>query len=74
MYVYIYSNSLAFATEPIFASLANVLGRHDRLPAPIPSEVKVVVFYFVISVPTAMCFKKRKTSIYLIQQGMLSCQ
>lgn len=35
------SDSLAFAVEPIFASLANVLGNHERLPASIPSEIKV---------------------------------
>ena len=32
--------SLAFATEPVFASLANVLKRHDNLPVPVPSYIK----------------------------------
>ena len=31
---------LAFATEPVFASLANLLGRHDNLPAPVPSQIR----------------------------------
>lgn len=31
--------SLAFATEPIFASLANALGRVDNMPAMIPSDL-----------------------------------
>lgn len=31
---------LAFATEPVFASLANLLGRHDNLPNPIPSQIR----------------------------------
>ncbi|XP_012938945.1 SCY1-like protein 2, partial [Aplysia californica] len=33
-------DSLAFATEPVFASLANVLGNHERLPANVSSEVR----------------------------------
>lgn len=36
-----FSDSLAFATEPVFASLANVLGNYERLPANIPQEIKV---------------------------------
>ncbi|XP_053572975.1 SCY1-like protein 2 [Bombina bombina] len=31
---------LAFCTEPVFASLANVLGSWDNLPSPLPSEIK----------------------------------
>ncbi len=31
--------SLAFATEPVFASLANVLGIHENLPAPPPAPL-----------------------------------
>ena len=31
---------LAFATEPVYASLANVLGRHDNLPAPVPPHIR----------------------------------
>ncbi|CAG5114716.1 unnamed protein product, partial [Candidula unifasciata] len=33
-------DSLAFATEPVFASLANVLGNHDRLPPNISAEIR----------------------------------
>lgn len=36
-----FSDSLAFAVEPIFASLANVLGNYDRLPVNVPLEIKV---------------------------------
>ncbi|XP_030845520.1 SCY1-like protein 2 isoform X3 [Strongylocentrotus purpuratus] len=31
--------SLAFATEPVFASLANILGCHDNMPSPIPPYI-----------------------------------
>lgn len=31
--------SLAFATEPIFASLANILGNTENMPVPIPSHL-----------------------------------
>lgn len=31
--------SLAFATEPIFASLANILGNNENMPQPIPSHL-----------------------------------
>lgn len=31
---------LAFATEPVFASLANLLGQHDNLPSPIPASIR----------------------------------
>lgn len=31
---------LAFATEPVFASLANILGRHDNMPTPVPHQVR----------------------------------
>ena len=31
---------LAFATEPVYASLANVLGRHDNLPSPVSPHIR----------------------------------
>ncbi|OCT87626.1 hypothetical protein XELAEV_18021323mg [Xenopus laevis] len=31
---------LAFCTEPVFASLANVLGSWDNLPSPLPPEIR----------------------------------
>ena len=31
---------LAFATEPVYASLANVLGQHDNLPSPVPPHIR----------------------------------
>ena len=31
---------LAFATEPVFASLANLLSRHENLPTPIPAQIR----------------------------------
>ncbi|OON21708.1 HEAT repeat protein, partial [Opisthorchis viverrini] len=34
------SDSLAFATEQVSASLANLLGNHTRMPQPIPSEIQ----------------------------------
>lgn len=39
--------SLAFATEPVFASLANVIGQHDNLPNPAPSYLKDFVLFDV---------------------------
>ncbi|XP_076652342.1 SCY1-like protein 2 [Halictus rubicundus] len=33
-------DSLAFATEPVLASLANVLGNHYNLPQPLPAALK----------------------------------
>ncbi|XP_029455593.1 SCY1-like protein 2 [Rhinatrema bivittatum] len=38
---------LAFCTEPVFASLANVLGNWDNLPSPVPSEIKEHKLYDV---------------------------
>lgn len=32
-------DSLAFATEPVFASLANVLGHTDSAPSPLPPQL-----------------------------------
>ncbi|XP_056877979.1 SCY1-like protein 2 isoform X1 [Takifugu flavidus] len=31
---------LAFCTEPVFASLSNVLGQWDNLPSPVPTDIK----------------------------------
>lgn len=33
-----FRDSLAFATEPCFCSLANVLGNHENMPTPLPDE------------------------------------
>ena len=35
------SDCLAFATEPIFASVSNLLGFYDNLPTPLPLVIKV---------------------------------
>ncbi|XP_041357595.1 SCY1-like protein 2 [Gigantopelta aegis] len=37
-------DSLAFATEPVMGSLANILGNFERMPAMIPQELKDYVF------------------------------
>ncbi|XP_038636122.1 SCY1-like protein 2 isoform X1 [Scyliorhinus canicula] len=53
---------LAFCTEPIFASLANVLGCYDHLPSPVPTEIKehklfdVEVKYGILQVCEALSF------------------
>ncbi|RWS22701.1 SCY1-like protein 2, partial [Leptotrombidium deliense] len=39
--------SLAFATEPVFASLANLLGSHENMPSPIPSDLVNYQFFDV---------------------------
>ncbi|RNA06295.1 SCY1 2 [Brachionus plicatilis] len=33
-------DSLAFATEPCFSSLANALGNHENMPSPLPDDFK----------------------------------
>uniref|UniRef100_A0A8C9L9M1 SCY1 like pseudokinase 2 n=1 Tax=Pavo cristatus TaxID=9049 RepID=A0A8C9L9M1_PAVCR len=38
---------LAFCTEPVCASLANVLGSWDNLPSPVPSDIKEYKLYDV---------------------------
>jgi hypothetical protein len=35
------SDSIAYAAEPVFASLSNLLGNYERLPSNIPPEIKV---------------------------------
>ncbi|XP_021338936.1 SCY1-like protein 2 [Mizuhopecten yessoensis] len=39
--------TLAFATEPVFASLGNVLGYHDNLPNPMPRQLANFSLYEV---------------------------
>ena len=31
---------LAFATEPVYCSLANALGRHENMPQPVPKHIR----------------------------------
>uniref|UniRef100_A0A673ZNJ8 SCY1 like pseudokinase 2 n=1 Tax=Salmo trutta TaxID=8032 RepID=A0A673ZNJ8_SALTR len=38
---------LAFCTEPVFASLSNVLGQWDNLPSPVPTDIKDYKLYDV---------------------------
>ena len=38
---------LAFATEPVYASLANVLGRHENMPTPLPAHIRDYKMYDV---------------------------
>ncbi|CAL8069122.1 unnamed protein product [Calicophoron daubneyi] len=52
------NDSLAFATEHVFASLANLLGNHTRLPNPIPVDIQKYRF-------TEM---SRKLGIYQLTQ------
>lgn len=40
-------DSLAFATEPVSASLANLLGFHENLPTPVPGAIGDYNFYDV---------------------------
>lgn len=39
--------SLAFATEPVFASLSNVLGSLDNMPSPVPNDLRDFKLYDV---------------------------
>lgn len=38
---------LAFCTEPVFASLSNVMGQWDNLPSPVPNDIKEYKLYDV---------------------------
>lgn len=44
---FLYRDCLAFCTEPVCASLANVLGSWDNLPSPVPSDIKEYKLYDV---------------------------
>lgn len=41
------SDCLAFCTEPVFASLSNVMGHWDNLPSPMPNDIKEYKLYDV---------------------------
>jgi len=45
--LFISRDCLAFCTEPVFASLANVLGQWDNLPSPVPTDIKEYKLYDV---------------------------
>ena len=45
IYIFIFRESLAFATERVFASLSNALGDHDNLPTSLPDELKSFKLY-----------------------------
>ena len=55
--------SLAFATEPVFASLANVLGFQDNMPYPLPADFReyslydVEIKYGLLQVCTKLFFR-----------------
>lgn len=38
-FFFVYRDSLAFATEPVFASLANILGKTENIPVPAPPQL-----------------------------------
>ena len=43
---------IAFATEPVFVSLANVVGYYDNLPSPLPLPIKV---NYIVHCTLCMC-------------------
>lgn len=45
--IFISRDCIAFCTEPVFASLANVLGQWDNLPCPVPTDIKEYKLYDV---------------------------
>ena len=53
---------LAFATEPVFASLSNLLGQHENLPSPVPVQIRdykmfdVEIKYGLLQVNTLKLF------------------
>lgn len=46
-FLYSLRDCLAFCTEPVFASLSNVLGQWDNLPSPVPTDIKEYKLYDV---------------------------
>ncbi|PSN52016.1 hypothetical protein C0J52_06121 [Blattella germanica] len=54
--------SLAFATEPVFSSLANILGNTENMPSPLPSQLKnyklfeVEIKYGLLQVAEGLAF------------------
>ncbi|KXJ26994.1 SCY1-like protein 2 [Exaiptasia diaphana] len=52
---------LAFATEPVFASLANLLGRHEHMPTPPPPEFASFELYEV----------ERVYGLYQLVEGLM---
>ncbi|XP_074643390.1 SCY1-like protein 2 [Tubulanus polymorphus] len=55
-------DSLAFASEPVLASLGNMLGNYERMPSPVPQEIKDCEFleleikYGVLQIAEALNF------------------
>lgn len=45
--LYPFRETLAFATEPVFSCLANVLNKHDNMPTPLPADFKDYKLYEV---------------------------
>jgi len=52
---------LAFATEPVYASLANVLGRHENMPKPVPAQIRDYKM-FEVEIKYGLLQVKEKTS------------
>lgn len=55
---------LAFCTEPVFASLSNVLGQWDNLPSPVPNDIKE---YKLFDVET-------KYGLLQVRMSLIGCQ
>ena len=53
---------MAFATEPVLASLANILGQFENVPNPVPADIKdyklfdVEIKYGLLQVCTIIMF------------------
>ena len=63
----IFRDSLAFATEPVFASLANVLGKIEALPQNAIEELRVgMLFEYLYANECCKLFNSKLTHICLM--------
>ena len=69
-----FSNSLAFATEPVIASLANLLGNYERMPVPVPTEIKVRILKITkITVRPVLSDHIKQDIFWLFRQVVAYC-
>ena len=69
MYLFLCSDTLAFVTEPVVASLANILGQYDNLPTPLPLAIKVIYTSCTLDLHVGRC---TMSCLVLVVHNMLS--
>ena len=65
---------LAFATEPVFCSLANALGGHDNLPSPLPEQLRGFKMFEVELKYGLLQVKYCRSTAEVSSTGVLSLQ